>query len=83
MLVEYFSFMLQIVRTDLQELADLDLGGAPYGYTPFCSDRKEMDGFRYGPTICSHNPDRLMVKLSTFGNNVKLGFVLVNIISES
>ncbi|KAL4220094.1 UDP-glucose:glycoprotein glucosyltransferase 1 [Mactra antiquata] len=37
----------QIVRTDLQELYDLDLGGAPYGYTPFCSDRKEMDGFRF------------------------------------
>lgn len=37
----------QIVRTDLQELYDLDLGGAPYGYTPFCDDRKEMDGFRF------------------------------------
>lgn len=37
----------QIVRTDLQELYDLDLGGAPYGYTPFCSDRTEMDGFRF------------------------------------
>ncbi|XP_052214518.1 UDP-glucose:glycoprotein glucosyltransferase 1-like [Dreissena polymorpha] len=37
----------QIVRTDLQELYDLDLGGAPYGYTPFCNDRKEMDGFRF------------------------------------
>ncbi|KAF6038703.1 UGGT2 [Bugula neritina] len=37
----------QIVRTDIQELFDLDLEGAPYGYTPFCSDRKEMDGFRF------------------------------------
>ncbi|XP_041360300.1 UDP-glucose:glycoprotein glucosyltransferase 1-like [Gigantopelta aegis] len=37
----------QIVRADLQELHDLDLGGAPYGYTPFCSSRKEMDGFRF------------------------------------
>ncbi|KAL5004908.1 hypothetical protein ScPMuIL_018364 [Solemya velum] len=37
----------QIVRTDLQELNDFDLQGAPYGYTPFCSDRKEMDGFRF------------------------------------
>lgn len=36
----------QIVRTDIQELFDLDLEGAPYGYTPFCSDRTEMDGFR-------------------------------------
>jgi hypothetical protein len=24
----------QIVRTDLKELVDLDLQGAPYGYTP-------------------------------------------------
>ena len=37
----------QIVRTDLRELRDLDLEGNPYGYTPFCSDRKEMDGFRF------------------------------------
>ncbi|KAI8096232.1 UDP-glucose:glycoprotein glucosyltransferase-domain-containing protein [Halteromyces radiatus] len=37
----------QIVRTDLKELVDLDLHGAPYGYTPFCSDRHEMDGFRF------------------------------------
>ncbi|BFZ00634.1 hypothetical protein BsWGS_03673 [Bradybaena similaris] len=37
----------QIVRADLQELYDLDLGGAPYGYTPFCDSRKEMDGFRF------------------------------------
>ncbi|XP_059174574.1 UDP-glucose:glycoprotein glucosyltransferase 1-like isoform X2 [Physella acuta] len=37
----------QIVRSDLQELYDLDLGGAPYGYTPFCDSRKEMDGFRF------------------------------------
>lgn len=37
----------QIVRTDLKELVDMDLHGAPYGYTPFCSDRTEMDGFRF------------------------------------
>ncbi|KAG1175838.1 hypothetical protein G6F70_003865 [Rhizopus microsporus] len=37
----------QIVRTDLKELIDMDLHGAPYGYTPFCSDRTEMDGFRF------------------------------------
>ncbi|XP_077339156.1 UDP-glucose:glycoprotein glucosyltransferase 2 isoform X3 [Lithobates pipiens] len=37
----------QIVRTDLKELRDLDLGGAPYGYTPFCDSRKEMDGYRF------------------------------------
>ncbi|XP_063547254.1 UDP-glucose:glycoprotein glucosyltransferase [Cydia strobilella] len=37
----------QIVRADLKELVDLDLGGAPYGYTPFCDTRKEMEGFRF------------------------------------
>ncbi|KAJ2550633.1 killer toxin resistant protein, partial [Coemansia sp. RSA 1933] len=37
----------QIVRADLQELADMDLHGAPYGFTPFCDDRKEIDGYRF------------------------------------
>lgn len=31
----------------MKELVDFDLGGAPYGYTPFCESRTEMDGFRY------------------------------------
>lgn len=25
----------------------MDLGGAPYAYTPFCDSRKDMDGFRF------------------------------------
>lgn len=51
----YFICMFpQIVRADLKELVDLDLGGAPYGYTPFCDSRKEMEGFRYVATI-KHN----------------------------
>lgn len=37
----------QVVRADLKELVELDLGGAPYGYTPFCESRTEMDGFRF------------------------------------
>lgn len=37
----------QIVRADMKELYDMDLGGAPYAYTPFCDSRKEMDGFRF------------------------------------
>lgn len=40
-------FFLKVVRTDLKELQQLDLGGAPYGYTPFCESRREMDGFRF------------------------------------
>lgn len=31
----------------MKELVDLDLKGAPYGYTPMCQDRKEMEGFRF------------------------------------
>ncbi|XP_075911294.1 UDP-glucose:glycoprotein glucosyltransferase 1-like isoform X6 [Petromyzon marinus] len=37
----------QIVRADLRDLRDLDLEGAPYGYTPFCESRREMDGYRF------------------------------------
>ncbi len=39
--------IVQIVRTDLKELRDFDLEGAPYGYTPFCESRREMDGYRF------------------------------------
>ena len=37
----------QVVRADLGELYDMDLGGKPYGYVPFCADKPEMDGFRF------------------------------------
>ncbi|KAL6044067.1 UDP-glucose:glycoprotein glucosyltransferase 1 [Balamuthia mandrillaris] len=37
----------QIVRADLKELKDMDLHGAPYGYTPFCDSREEIEGFRF------------------------------------
>ncbi|KAM5275929.1 UDP-glucose:glycoprotein glucosyltransferase 2 isoform 2-T2 [Hipposideros larvatus] len=40
----------QVVRHDLKELRDFDLGGAPYGYTPFCDSRTEMDGYRFWKT---------------------------------
>uniref|UniRef100_A0A671PJD6 UDP-glucose:glycoprotein glucosyltransferase 2-like n=1 Tax=Sinocyclocheilus anshuiensis TaxID=1608454 RepID=A0A671PJD6_9TELE len=40
----------QIVRADIKELRDLDLEGAPYGYTPFCDSRKEMEGYRFWKT---------------------------------
>uniref|UniRef100_A0A9J7Z7U1 UDP-glucose ceramide glucosyltransferase-like 1 n=1 Tax=Cyprinus carpio carpio TaxID=630221 RepID=A0A9J7Z7U1_CYPCA len=40
----------QIVRADIKELGDLDLEGAPYGYTPFCDSRKEMEGYRFWKT---------------------------------
>ncbi|PWW80615.1 Glycosyltransferase Family 24 protein [Tuber magnatum] len=37
----------QIVRTDMRELVDLDLQGAPYGFTPMCDSREEIEGFRF------------------------------------
>lgn len=37
----------QIVRTDMMELNRVDLHGAPYGFTPMCDSRVEMEGFRF------------------------------------
>ncbi|KAL4422940.1 hypothetical protein ABPG75_009137 [Micractinium tetrahymenae] len=37
----------QVVRADLLELWNMDLHGAPYGYTPFCDNNREMEGFRF------------------------------------
>ena len=37
----------QIVRTDMYELVQHDLLGAPYGFTPMCDSRTEMEGFRF------------------------------------
>lgn len=45
----------QIVRADLQELVDLDLHGAPYGYTPMGNDNYDMEGFRFWKTGYWHD----------------------------
>ncbi|KAL3426115.1 udp-glucose:glycoprotein glucosyltransferase [Phlyctema vagabunda] len=37
----------QIVRTDMIDLVNHDLEGAPYGFTPMCDSRVEMEGFRF------------------------------------
>lgn len=37
----------QVVRGDLKELWDLDLKGAPYGYTPFCDSRESTLGYQF------------------------------------
>ncbi|KAK2792291.1 hypothetical protein FQN52_003768 [Onygenales sp. PD_12] len=37
----------QIVRTDLYDLVTYPLDGAPYGFTPMCDSRTEMEGFRF------------------------------------
>lgn len=37
----------QIVRTDMYDLVSHDLQGAPYGFTPMCDSRTEMEGFRF------------------------------------
>ncbi|KAI9888352.1 MAG: hypothetical protein M1814_000559 [Vezdaea aestivalis] len=37
----------QIVRTDMYDLVQHDLEGAPYGFTPMCDSRTSMEGFRF------------------------------------
>lgn len=37
----------QIVRTDMIDLVNLPLDGAPYAFTPMCDSRAEMEGFRF------------------------------------
>ena len=37
----------QIVRTEIHDLVTTDLHGAPYGFTPMCDSRTEMEGFRF------------------------------------
>ncbi|KAI9219717.1 hypothetical protein BC828DRAFT_416271 [Blastocladiella britannica] len=37
----------QVVRADLAQLMNLDMQGNALAATPFCDDRKEMDGFRF------------------------------------
>lgn len=37
----------QVLRADLRELWNLDLQGAPYGMTPFCTSRQETLGFQF------------------------------------
>ena len=40
----------QIVRTDLKQLLEMDLQGAPYAFTPMGDDREEMEGYRFWKT---------------------------------
>lgn len=40
----------QVIRGDLTELANLDLEGAPYGYTPMCDSRVENRGYAFWRT---------------------------------
>ena len=40
----------QVVRGDLTELRDMDLKGAPYGYTPMCDSRESTIGFAFWKT---------------------------------
>ncbi|GER26746.1 UDP-glucose:glycoprotein glucosyltransferase [Striga asiatica] len=37
----------QIVRANMGELYDMNLGGRPLAYTPFCDNNKDMDGYRF------------------------------------
>eukprot|EP00934_Nitzschia_sp_Nitz4_P006424 Nitzschia sp. Nitz4//scaffold255_size41878//2185//7104//NITZ4_007399-RA/size41878-processed-gene-0.17-mRNA-1//-1//CDS//3329544353//6414//frame0 len=40
----------QVVRGDLKELWDMDLQGAPYGYTPMCESRESTIGYAFWKT---------------------------------
>ena len=40
----------QVVRGDMTELWNLDLDGAPYGYTPMCDSRVENLGYAFWKT---------------------------------
>jgi len=46
----YADNLDQIVRTDMQELVDLDLQDHVYAYPPMGNDRHEMEGFRFWKT---------------------------------
>lgn len=37
----------QISRTDMKELMEMDLDGAPYAFTPMCESNKEMEGYMF------------------------------------
>lgn len=37
----------QVLRGDAAELMDVDLQGAPYGFTPMCESKKEMEGYMF------------------------------------
>lgn len=37
----------QVLRADLKELWDMDLQGASYAYTPFCTSRQETLGYQF------------------------------------
>mmetsp|Transcript_9709 Transcript_9709/g.36075 ORF Transcript_9709/g.36075 Transcript_9709/m.36075 type:complete len:1560 (-) Transcript_9709:15-4694(-) len=37
----------QVSRTDMTELAEMDIQGRALAYTPFCSDRPEMEGYAF------------------------------------
>lgn len=37
----------QVVRGDIKQLWNMDLEGAPYGYTPMCESRKETSDYRF------------------------------------
>ena len=61
----------QILRADVKELWEMDLGEAPYGYTPMCMSNKEMEGFMFWNQgfwcACTLAISKLNVRLSFRG----------------
>lgn len=37
----------QVIRTDLQDLLDIDLGDAPYAFAPMCQDNEELSDYMF------------------------------------
>ncbi len=69
----------QVVRADMKELWELDLHGAPLGYTPFCDSRTEMDGFRFWKSGYWKNHLGSKPYHIRFGLNPSFGHSLVSI----
>lgn len=54
----------QVVRADLKELWTMDLKGAPYAYTPFCSSREVRETMRIVKWCLTDLGRRLLVSSS-------------------
>lgn len=55
-------------------LRDLDLEGAPYGYTPFCDSNKDMEGFRFWKQVLITNHLQVLLLFVSWFFFVKLNF---------
>lgn len=71
----------QVVRTDMKELMELDLDGAPYGYTPFCDSRTEMEGYRLSFLLLFYFTNRIVKNIIEMLKLYLLISIIVKIIT--